>query len=943
MTDLPTGTVTFLFTDIESSTLLLQRMGEDEYATLLGKHHAIMRQAIADCHGHEIDTQGDALFAVFTRAVDAVSAAVHAQRALADLWRFNGTELRVRMGLHTGEATLSPTGYVGIDVHRAARISQVGHGGQVLLSESAAALVKNDLPEAVTLSDLGMHRLKDLQAAEHIHQLVVPGLTADFPPLKSLDVVANNLPLQLTDFVGRDNEIQDLKRRLCPAPVPGDIGRPRGGRLLTLTGTGGTGKTRLALQVAAELLGEFPDGVWLVEFAPLADPALVPQAIATALGVREQPGRPLLDSIVDSLRAKTTLLILDNCEHLINAAAGIANTLLRAAPSLKVLATSREGLGIDGEISYRVPSLSLPDARTKNVDELVRCESARLFLARAAAVQPHFRLTVQNVPAVSQIVRRLDGIPLAIELAAARCKLFSVEQIAARLDDHFRLLTGGSRTALPRQQTLRALIDWSYDLLSPEERSLLRRLAVFAGGATFEAIEAVAGQDMDVLDLLDHLVDKSLVIVEEQDASTRYRLLEMIRQYGRDKLFESGEAETIRNRHLDFYTKVVTQGVVYPYSPLDLTQYRTLRIEYDNIRTAMAWGLESRSPQALQIVGVLTSYWERSGLMSEGIEWLEQTLAQSEPPTTLDDPVTRTRAQRRARALFALGRLRFAQGTSVPGRAAVQASADLYRALGELPSLGMALGFMALIDRFLGNDAAALAGTSEAEALMREVRGDKLPLVLLLTIRSRFAAEINHDLTTARRLAEESIAAARLAGNPWLLGMPLLALGMIASYQGDYDLSRRALIESIETFLNQEDTHGCNIARGYLAEVIRLHGDLEEATRLVNDVISVWQQMGQVGGLARSFECLAFIAAAQAEKSTGENRVAQLERAAQLLGAAETLRESSGAVMMLEERSEYDREVSALRSQMEAEAVAKAWARGLALSMEQAIALAHSN
>ncbi len=940
MPDLPTGTVTFLFTDIEASTQLLQSMPEQTYADLLNTHHAILRSALTEWHGREMDTQGDALFAVFPRAADAVSAAITAQRAFADHSRAAGVELRVRMGLHTGEATLNPTGYVGIDVHRAARISQIGHGGQVLLSDSTVALVHNELPSGVSLRDLGTHRLKDLQGLEHISQLVIPGLVSDFPPLTSLNAVANNLPVQLTDFIGRENEIQELKRRLCPELDPARR-NGHGARLLTLTGTGGTGKTRLALQVAADLLTEFPDGVWLVELAPLADPALIPQAIASALGVREQPGRPLLDSVVDSLRAKNSLLILDNCEHLIDQAAQIANTLLRAAPGLKILATSREGLGIDGETSYRVPSLSLPKPRAKTVEDLVQCESAQLFLMRAAAVQPRFQVTEQNAPSVAQIVRRLDGIPLAIELAAARCKLFSPEQIAARLDDHFRLLTGGSRTALPRQQTLRALIDWSYDLLSKDECTLLRRLAVFVGGCTYDAVEVVAGEGLDVLEVLEHLVDKSLVIVEEQETTTRYRLLEMIRQYGRDKLFESGEGEAVRNRHLDYYTNVVMRDMVYPFTPLNLEQYRMYRAEQDNLRAAMAWGLESKSIQMLEIAGRLPAYWSRAGLMSEAIDWLEGALAGFDDLSGPGDRTERERTRARAFGLHALGYTRFLQGSSVPARAEMQQSLDLFRELGDAVNTALNLATLGLVDRFLGNDEQCLLETAESEALLRR-SGHKMPLILVLTVRTRFAGEVTHDLLTGRRLAEEAIALARTYDNPWLLGMPLVALGMISFFNGDYEGARRALVESMETFRKQEDFHGCNISRGILADIERVHGDLEQAVHFYHEVIPVWQQMGHSGGLARTFECLAFVASAEAQKTGGDERAALLNRAAQLLGAAEVLRASSGAVMLPEEQVEFEREVAALRGQMGAEALDQEWAAGRALPLEQAIALARA-
>ena len=471
MPALPTGTVTFLFTDIEGSTTLLQRLGDRRYAEVLAEHQRILRAAFAEGNGQEIDTQGDAFLVAFPRASDAVGAAVAAQQALTQHAWPDGASLRVRMGLHTGEPHSGETGYVGIDVHRAARIAAAGHGGQILLSDVTHGLVVRDLPEGVSLRDLGEHRLKDLAHQHRLFQVMSADLPAHFPPIRSLDALPNNLPRQLTSFIGRDKEIADVKRLLSTA------------YLVTLTGSGGAGKTRLALQVAADVVERYPDGIWLIELAPIADPALVPKTVASALNVPEQPGRGMTDTLVDVLRRRTLLLVLDNCEHLLAACAGLTAALLRVCSQVHILATSREGLGVPGETLWRVPSLSLPDARRlPTPEDLVLYEAVRLFVDRAKATAPGFGVTSENASAVAQVCHRLDGIPLAIELAAARVNVLAVEQIAARLDDRFRLLTGGSRMVLPRQQTLRAAIDWSYNLLSETERALFGRLSVFSGG-----------------------------------------------------------------------------------------------------------------------------------------------------------------------------------------------------------------------------------------------------------------------------------------------------------------------------------------------------------------------------------------------------------------------------------------------------------------------------
>jgi predicted ATPase/class 3 adenylate cyclase len=535
---LPSGTVTFLFTDIEGSTRLWERHPE-AMRTALARHDALLRQAIESRGGHVFKTVGDAFCAVFSSAPDAARASLDAQRALhAADWDAVGA-VRVRMALHTGEADERGGDYFGPALNRVARLLAIGHGGQVLVSSAAEAAIHGALSAEASLRDWGSHRLKDLQEPEHVYQLCAPDLPAEeFPPLRSLQAFANNLPVQATSFIGRERDIAEIQRLLSSA------------RLLTLNGAGGVGKTRLALQAAADLLETYGDGVWLVELAPLADPDLVPQTVAFALGVREEPGRPFTQTLADYLRNKKLLLLLDNCEHLVDACARLADTLLRSCPDLQILATSREALGVPGERTYRLPSLGLPDpARLPPMDVLAQFESVRLFRERAQLHQPAFAVTAANAPALAQVCHRLDGIPLAIELAAARVRSLPVEQIAARLDDRFRLLTGGSRTALPRQQTLRALMDWSYGLLTDGEKTLLRRVSVFSGGWTLEAAETVCAgdgvDDWEILDLLTRLVDKSLIVYEERDGEARYRLLETVRQYAQERLQESGERSAV--------------------------------------------------------------------------------------------------------------------------------------------------------------------------------------------------------------------------------------------------------------------------------------------------------------------------------------------------------------------------------------------------------------
>ncbi len=587
--DLPTGTVTFLFTDVEGSTRLWEAH-PGAIRAALARHDALIEQAVERHGGRGVRPRGagDSRFAVFARATDAVASAAAIQGALhAEPWPPE-TPLRVRLALHTGEADLRAGDYYGSAVNRAARLRGIAHGGQALLSQAVYDLVRDALPVGVAVRDLGEHRLSDLARPERVYHLLAPDLPADFPPLRTLDALPHNLPLQLTSFVGREQELGEVAALLGAH------------RLLTLTGPGGTGKTRLALQAAADALEAYPDGVWLAELAALAGPALVPQAVAAAVGAREEPGRPLGATLTDALRPKRVLVLLDNCEHLLDACARLADTLLRACPHVRVLATSREALGTAGETTWRVPSLALPDPdRLGPLEQVTHYDAVRLFTDRAVAVQPAFRVTAANAPAVARICARLDGIPLALELAAARIRLLPPAQLLGRLEDRFRLLTGGSRTALERHQTLRAAVVWSHALLREPERALFARLAVFAGGWTLEAAEAVCTRDAgdagdglaagEVLGFLSGLVDKSLVQAETSGEAARYHLLETIRLFAWERLRDAGAAEAARDRHAAWCLALAegwtAAGTHFPGAP----EARLARAEHANVRAALEW------------------------------------------------------------------------------------------------------------------------------------------------------------------------------------------------------------------------------------------------------------------------------------------------------------------------------------------------------------------
>src|SRR6266568_5142310 len=583
MRDLPTGTITLLFTDIEGSTHLLQQVGE-RYASVLSECRDLLRTTFSEHHGHEVDTQGDAFFVAFARASDAVAATVDGQRALfTHVWP-EGKAVRVRMGLHTGEPNLTSEGYVGLDVHHAARIMSAGHGGQVLLSQTTHDLVEHALPEDVSLVDLGAHRLKDLQHPSYLFQLVIAGLPAGFPPLKTLDAYPNNLPIQPTPLIGREQEVATVAALLRRDDL----------RLLTLTGPGGTGKTRLGLQVAAELSDRFADGVFFVNLAPLSDPELVVPTLAQTLDVKEIAEQPLIDLLKASLHWKHLLLLLDNFEQVVGAAVYVAD-LLAACPNLKVIVTSRMTLHIRGEQEYAVPPLAVPDPRQlPDLVALSQYEAVALFIQRAQAARPEFQMSNANAPAVAEICVRLDGLPLAIELAAARSKVLPPQALLARLGQRLAVLTSGARDVPERQKTLRNTIEWSYLLLDAYEQQLFRRLSVFVGGCTLEAVETVCSALGDampsVLDGVASLIDKNLLLqTAQEEEELRLTMLETIREYGLERLSSSGEWEATQQAHADYYLWLAEEVEPHLWGPGQIRWLERLEQEHDNLRAALRW------------------------------------------------------------------------------------------------------------------------------------------------------------------------------------------------------------------------------------------------------------------------------------------------------------------------------------------------------------------
>ncbi|MEO6847390.1 MAG: adenylate/guanylate cyclase domain-containing protein [Chthoniobacterales bacterium] len=881
MLEAPIGTITFLFTDIVGSTKLWERH-PTRMGAVIAQHDALMRAIFATWNGYVFKTVGDSFCVAFETVRDAVFAARELQRILeAEDWG-EIEVLKVRMGIHTGAAELRDNDYFGGTLNRVARIESAAHGGQIILSQIAMELVSDEDMDGMRFKSLGEHRLRNLERPEHLFQVLSEGLVPDFPPPRSMEVLPNNLPVQTTSFIGREQELEGIRRAL------------EGTHLLTLTGTGGTGKTRLALEVAASMITEFRDGVWLVELAPITDASRIPEVVASTIGVREEPGLTLQETLVSFFRSKDILVILDNCEHLLPQCAIWAAEWLRNSPQLKILAASRHSLGVSGETTFPVPPLKILDVRLHDfvgddiAERLSQYDAVKLFIARAVTVNPGFQVTNANAPAVAEICMRLDGIPLAIELAAARIRLLSPEQIADRLGDQFRLLRGGNRGGLPHQQTLQALIDWSYDLLSETERILFRRLGVFVVGRNLEAVEVICvggGVDeLDVLDLLQQLVDKSLVNVEyDAGQNPRYTLTESVWQYARQKLDASGEGDVIRNRHLDYFLELSEK-----YAPLlegpNQKEYLD-RVTYDrfNFRFAGEWSLKSeRIEDGFRLLAALHRLVEVRG----NIELIQKLME-----SLLAHPAGQLPTLYRARALEVAGRLSWAQDHYATARKYYIEAKELYESLKEVKLAAVTDVFLAFIDR--GDEDFDTAETRFKQSL--EV-GEKFHMDKLRAIALSGLGGIANDRGDAKaglQMKEESLAIYRKLGDQWIMGYILWG-----------------------------------VARSSLAV-----GNVEHAVEAATEWALITQNFGNKWSIPHVAEIFAVIALAQKK----------FERASTLFGAAEALRTRYVTVFSPSESTEYDAIIAQLRASMEPEKLNEAWQSGRELSPAATFELAVQN
>jgi predicted ATPase/class 3 adenylate cyclase len=944
--DLPTGTVTLLFTDIEGSTQLLQRLG-DEYGEVLTSSRALLRRVFQEQGGQEVDTQGDALFAVFARAGDALSAAVAAELAISSTQWPQDVAVHVRMGLHTGEPSRVPEGYVGLDVHRAARIMAAAHGGQVLLSQTTHDLVAPQRSEetAVSLRDLGEHRLKDFDQPMHLYQVIVPGLPADFPPLRTLHGRGGTLPAPPTSLVGRDDEVARIGKLLRREDV----------RLVTLTGPGGTGKSRLAIHVAAGLQREYRGEIVFVPLASIADPLLVLPTVGQVLGIRDGDGQPLEARIAETLQGTPVLLVLDNFEQVVGAAGQVAD-LLASCPELKILVTSREVLHVRAEHEFAVPPLELPDPeRLPRLAELAACPSVALFVERVQAVKPDFRLTTNIAREVAEICVRLDGLPLAIELAAARMKLLSPQALLARMGQLLTLLTGGARDVPARQQTLRNAIAWSYNLLSIQEQRLCRWLSVFVGGCSMQAIESVCGGSADVLDDLASLIDKSLVrsiAPTGRDAGDagdpRLLVLGTIREYGLELLESWGEATQARDKHADYYVLLAEEAVPALDGPLLTTWLDRLEQEHDNLRAALHWLLEAdHIEQALRLCSALERFWVVRGYRHEGQAFLDQALGMSTGAAPLV----------RAKALLAAARLTFMQSDYERGTALAQESLSLFRALDDKRGIALALNRLGVAawrhadyptarilleedlalyreldnpDRIawslfglgllhikLGEYTGAAALLEESLILFRRLDNKRgIAATLTQSAAVRFVSQ--GDQAMVYPLLEQGLALDREVGDKEGMAVCSLLLGSVSLQKGDASTARIRVEEGLLLYRDIGYREGIAEALSLLGKAEAARGDLAYARKLYEESLTMARELGQRELIATGLEGLARISGAEGDPA----------EAARIWGTAEALREALGAPLHPVERSDYDAAVAAVHDQLGQESFISSWQAG---------------
>lgn len=902
------GTTTILFTDIEGSTRLWESEPE-RMSQALARHDAIARAAVEDNRGVVVKMIGDGLYAAFADPADGLNASLTLQRSLRDPAVTNGIPLLVRCGLHQGAVERRDNDYFGPPVNRTARIMGAAHGGQILLSQAVVDSIGSRLPAEVTLRDLGGIRLKDLTAPEHVYQILHPQLRQEFPALRSLEATPNNLPQQLTSFVGREREIAEAEGLLKSA------------RLLTLVGMGGLGKTRLSLQVAADALDACPDGAWFLDLAPIRDPSLVQSEAARTLGVQEEPGRPLTQTLCAHVKQRKLLLIFDNCEHLVSACAELAHALLRAGPDVRIIATSREALRVPGEQTYPVMPLAVPD-RAADVGALARSDAVQLFVDRARLHKPSFVLTEREAPAVAELCARLEGIPLALELAAARMRTLTVADINVRLRDRFKLLTGGGRVLLERQQTLRALVDWSYDLLHDHERLLFDRLSVFAGGFELPAAEEICGSEPltreDVLDLLTSLVDKSLVMAEQSGDSSRYRTLETIRDYARERLVQRGELLPTATRHCDHFltmAKAARQGI---RGPEQAEWTRRLEAELDNLRAGIALALEASVDPVLSVKFevALMIFWMLRGYASEGRKYVRASLAL--PPVQASDVA-------HAHALYVGAALANSQSDHGEADRMLEKCLELRRGIGNPVDIAATLSTLSLVRLQAGDATSAREGEEEALGIFRRL-GDRIGEAIGLLHLGQIGVHIADD-AQARKQFERCLVIARDLKHYELESECERMLGEIALEAGDIAGAHARFARSLEVCRGAGDKRDEATSLWWMGKADLAGGDCDGARTRLDAALRALEAFEMRAELLGCLEDHAALARARG----------RADEAARLYAAAASQRERLNLARPPRNERRWRDQLSATRRDLGDAAFEAAWADGREWELDEAI------
>ncbi len=947
----PSGTVAFLFTDIEGSTRLAQEF-PDTLPAAIERHNEILKKAIESNKGYVFEFVGDAFCAAFESADDAIKAAYEAQFNLnSEEWK--DARIKVRMGIHCGKCEWNGSNYMGyITLARTQRIMSVAYGGQILLSSDAHGLKRGKIPECISFREFGERRLKDLIQPVRIFQLASSEIPSEFPQLKTLDARPNNLPVQLTSFVGRVEEIKKIKDLL------------NGTHLLTLAGTGGVGKTRLAMQVAADIIDDYSNGVWIVELADITDPKFLPQAIAQAIGVKEEPKRELEETLKEYLQDKEILLILDNCEHVIDACAKLVEKLLESCQKMKIIATTREILKCSGEQVHHVAPLTLHNPRKKiSPEKLTQYEGVRLFVERALSVNPGFRVTNENAKALAEICHQLDGIPLSIELAAARMKVLSVEKISERLSDMFKLLTGGKRTALPRQQTLRAMIDWSYELLSENEKTLLRRLAVFAGGWTLEEAEEVCTDEkldeLDILDLLSNLNEKSIVMYSED--KERYRMLETIRQYGEEKLSEFNEGNLISEKHLGYYLKLSELAEPNLKGVNQREWLEQLEEEHGNLQAALTWSLKAeKNEEGVRLAAALGRFWLIRGHLSMGRRWMESVLLNgksvskpvksnalnlsgllaygqgdySHAKQLYEESLALRREtddkKRIAETLSNLGDVAYSQGEYEQANSLCEENLLLQRELGDERSIALSLNTMGMIAYSQGDYGNAQKLFQESLDLRNKL-GDKRSIAYSLNNLGLTHFSLG-KYEQSEKFYEESLALQRELGNKQGIAASLHNLGLVLFSQKNLEKAKEFYEESLLMHRELGDKRGISSSLNNLGKVEISNGDYERTRKLTEESLKLRLEIGDKMGIAESL-----IQSSEIMSIEGNFRESLL-----ILSYIDTTFKSMGVSWEGDYVLTHDRIISGIKEKFSDEEFSKYFEEGKSITQEQVLELVFS-